>query len=195
MTSLPFPIALVRHTQPDIAPGVCYGRLDIGLTPAGHAAILPIITQLATHPATAIWTSPAQRCRILAELLGAARHITPHRDPNLLELDFGAWEGRPWAEIPRPMLDAWAASPLNFAPPNGETGAALLARVNAVHAALIAQAAPCIVIAHGGPLKLLIALLRGATPDLLAQAPPLGSVTLIENPATPMPASSAPEFP
>ena len=37
----------------------------------------------------------------------------------------------------------------------------------------------CIVIAHGGPLKLLAALLRGAAPDLLAPAPPLGSVTAL----------------
>ncbi len=180
-------IALVRHPQPDIAPGICYGRLDIGLTAAGHAAVGAIAAQLADHPATMIWTSPAQRCLMVAAALGAARAVTPHVEPRLRELDFGAWEGRAWDDVPRPLLDDWAADPLGFAPPGGETGAALIARVRAVHAGLVAQGAPCIVIAHGGPLKLLAALLRGEPPDLLAAAPPLGSITFIAMTAPPMP--------
>jgi alpha-ribazole phosphatase len=180
-------IALVRHPQPDIAPGLCYGRLDIGLTAAGHAAIGTIGAQLADHPASMIWTSPALRCRIVAAALGAARAVVPHVEPRLRELDFGAWEGRAWDDVPRPLLDDWAADPLGFAPPGGETGAALIARVRAVHAALLAQATSCIVIAHGGPLKLLASLLRDEPPDLLSTAPPLGSITVIAIPASSMP--------
>ncbi|MGC9270601.1 alpha-ribazole phosphatase family protein [Acidiphilium sp.] len=188
-------IALVRHPQPDIAPGICYGRLDVGLSAEGHAAIAPIVARLADHPAPVIWTSPARRCNAVAQALGVARRRIPHVEPRLRELDFGAWEGRAWDDVPRSLLDHWAADPLGFAPPGGESGAALLARVGEVHAALSAQGTSCIVVAHGGPLKLLAALLRGAPPDLLATAPPLGSITLIAMPAPPMPPRSAQDIP
>ena len=188
MASPPCPLALIRHPQPAIAAGLCYGRLDIGLTPAGHAAITPIIAQLAGHPASIILTSPAQRCRILAEALGAARDIPVETDPRLQELDFGAWEGVAWNDVPRAALDAWAASPETFAPPGGESGAALLARVTAAYHDCLIRARPAIIVSHGGPLRLLIALANGTRPDLLTPAPPLGSITLIADPARSMPA-------
>lgn len=97
-------------------------------------------------------------------------------EPNLQELAFGAWEGVAWSEVPRAALDAWAADPLGFAPPGGECGAALQARVMRVHRALLTAGEDAAVVSHGGPLKLLAALLRGDPPDLLAEAPAFGSV-------------------
>jgi alpha-ribazole phosphatase len=172
-------IALVRHPRPAIKPGRCYGRLDLALAPEGEAALPGIAARLAGFPAAAIWSSPARRCCIVAAALAAGRNLAPCLDPRLAELDFGAWEGMAWEDVPRPALDAWAAAPLGFAPPGGETGAALVARVGAVHAALRKAARSCIVVSHGGPLKLLAAMLRGEAVDLLAPAPPLASVTII----------------
>jgi alpha-ribazole phosphatase len=97
----------------------------------------------------------------------------------LQELDFGAWEGQPWAAVPRIDLDRWAASPLTFAPPGGESGADLIRRVRAVCAAITDDRRNCLIVSHGGPLKILLALLRARDPDLLAPAPPLGSVTVV----------------
>ena len=119
-----------------------------------------------------IWTSPAQRCRLVAEALGAYRV-----DPRLQELDFGDWEGLPWDSVPRASLDEWAADPWSFAPPHGETGVALNARVQAF-------AAECatgdhVVITHGGPLKILTAILRGEPIDLLAPPPKPGAVIVL----------------
>lgn len=165
---------LVRHPAPAIAPGTCYGRLDLDLGPVGEAALPHLVAAL---PRLQVWTSPARRCRRLADLLSPA----PIVDPRLQELDFGAWEGQPWDAIPRPALDAWAASPASFAAPGGETGAALLRRVRSVCRDLPADA---IVISHGGPLKLMTAILRGEPPDLLAPAPPLGSITHASNDST-----------
>ena len=50
-------------------------------------------------------------------------------EPRLQEMDFGAWEGLPWNEIPRHELDAWAADFLHACPHGGETVARLQARV------------------------------------------------------------------
>ena len=169
---VPMLITLVRHPAPDIEAGRCYGRLDIGLSAAGEADLPRLAARLRSG---VVWTSPARRCRVLADLLSP----TPVVDERLRELDFGAWEGVRWDEVPRGGLDAWAADLVGFAPPGGESGGALLGRTRAVCRDLLGQLDDVIVVAHGGPLKLLAAMLRGEPPDLLAPTPPLGSVTAI----------------
>ncbi len=162
-------IHLVRHPAPDIEAGRCYGRLDVGLSADGEADLARLTALL---PRGTVWTSPALRCRRLATLLSPA----PRIDDRLQELDFGDWEGMRWDDVPRAALDAWAADPAQVAPPGGETGAMLLRRVEAICRDLPAR---CVVVSHGGPIKLMAAILRGGTPDLLAPAPPLGSITEI----------------
>jgi alpha-ribazole phosphatase len=169
-------IALIRHPAPLIAPGICYGRLDVAVHPSTDQ-------QLAADPAlacgTRVWTSPARRCRGLAETIAQRWAVPLTVDPRLQELDFGEWEGRPWDAIPRPDLDRWAASPLTFAPPGGESGAALIGRVREFHAALRQDQQDCVIVSHGGPLKLLAALLLATPLNLLAAPPPMGSLRIV----------------
>jgi alpha-ribazole phosphatase len=162
-------IALIRHPPLAIAPGICYGRRDLAI--ADPASVPPIVQQVRAMSAT-VWTSPLRRCRIVADAIGANRV-----DARLIEMDFGAWDGLAWDAIPRAALDEWAADPLAFAPPGGEMGAALAARVTAFREAL--PAGDHVVVSHGGPLKILAALLRGVAVDLMAPSLPLGSVTFI----------------
>jgi alpha-ribazole phosphatase len=162
-------IALIRHPRPDVAAGVCYGRLDMGL--ADGVELAPILAQLGDFAPRVVWASPALRCRALAEAIGAPRY-----DPRLLELDFGTWEGVAWDDVPCAALDEWAADPLRFAPPGGESGACLIARVASFARDLLAAGENAAVVAHGGPLRLLPALLSGREPDLFAPSQPVGSV-------------------
>lgn len=171
-----WPLALIRHPAVRGGAGRCYGRLDLPLTEPGHD-IPPIVTALGPLRGAMILTSPLRRCAQLAEAIAAAwAQAPPVRDARLLEMDFGAWEGRPWDEIPRAALDAWADDLLGFAPPGGESGAALLARVSALWADVAARGKACILVTHGGPLRILTALAEGCAPDLAAPAPPLGHV-------------------
>jgi alpha-ribazole phosphatase len=176
-------IAFVRHPPPKIEAGICYGRLDIPLHPAALAEIGTLTTDPRLRGTVRVWTSPAARCRILAEAIAGELAVAATADLRLQELDFGAWEGRSWTDIGRADLDRWAESPLNFAAPGGETGVALIARVQDFHADLIAEGRDCVVISHGGPLKILLALARGEPVDLLAPPPALGSITLLQVPA------------
>ncbi len=150
-------------------PGICYGRLDLPVQ--NPAAAQDIAAHLAGVRGQ-VWTSPAQRCRAVADAIGL--HCM---DDRLQELDFGAWEGLPWDDVPREALDAWAAHPETFAPPGGENGASLIARVTVFYQAL--GPGDHVVITHGGPLKVLGALARRQPVDLLTPAPPLGSVEFI----------------
>jgi alpha-ribazole phosphatase len=161
-------IALVRH-PPVAGAGRCYGRTDLPLADPASAAALA--ARLAPLGGT-VWTSPALRCRAVAEALGTHRV-----DDQLQELDFGAWENRPWDDVPRAALDAWAADPWGFSPPGGESGSALAARVTAFCDAL--ARGTHVVITHGGPLKVLTALLQRRPIELLSAAPPPGSIQLV----------------
>ncbi len=170
-------LILVRHLAPAIAPGICYGRLDPDLSGPALAQLPDFAATLRRHLPALLRSSPARRCRRIAEAV--ATGAPPIIDPRLQELDFGAWEGTRWDRMARAALDAWAADPLGFAAPGGETGAALLRRVSELWAELREEGADCLLISHGGPLRVLAALARGLPPDLLAPAPPLGSVSVI----------------
>jgi len=119
---------LLRHAQPRVAPGICYGRLDV---PADAA-----LTAQAAHHFSAAWpagavlrSSPLQRCGQLAQALQPGGGQPPARDPRLQEMDFGQWEGQAWDAIARPAIDAWAANLLHMAPGDGESLASMLQRV------------------------------------------------------------------
>ncbi len=168
-------IALVRHPRSLVAPGVCYGRLDLALRPEGVAEVGRIAEGLAGFGASMVWSSPARRCMAVAEALG----LTVGYDARLLELDFGDWEGMAWDGVDRAALDVWAVSPTEFAPPGGESGEALVARVRSFHAMMREAGEDCVVVSHGGPLKVLRALLRGEAIDLFAAPLALGQVEIV----------------
>jgi alpha-ribazole phosphatase len=165
--------ALLRHLPTDIAPGLCYGRLDLPPGLSGDAT--PALAALAGFPATALISSPARRCVALAEAVSATIGLPVRVDARLLELHFGDWEGLAWDAVPRAALDAWAADPWGFAAPNGESGAALVARLRAFYTDLRPGA---VIVSHGGPLKVLAALIDGKPVDLLAPAPKMGAVRI-----------------
>ncbi|MBB2203840.1 histidine phosphatase family protein [Gluconacetobacter takamatsuzukensis] len=181
-------LLLARHPPVAMPPGTCYGRLDVALRP-GWEAYADGLAVLARGAAIRVLHSaPAARCRMVAARLAGATGLELRIDPRLAELDFGIWEGRPWAEIDRTALDRWAADPEDFAPPGGESGAALRRRTLSFWTNLLHAGQPAGVIAHGGPLRLLWALARGQVPDLLAAPPPQGGAGLFALPAVSPPA-------
>lgn len=98
---------LIRHAQPLIAPGVCYGALDMAADPAATALAAAQLAAALPH-AIAVRYSPALRCRQLANAVHAARpDLAMHCAPDLREMDFGYWEGQRWDAIAPSELAAW----------------------------------------------------------------------------------------
>ncbi|MGB8054245.1 MAG: alpha-ribazole phosphatase family protein [Azonexus sp.] len=163
---------LVRHPEPLVEPGICYGRLDPEAENAGAVAALLSNELTLGLP---VWSSPLRRCRSLAELL----HPRPTFDARLTEMNFGLWEGRPWEDIPRHELDAWAADVAGYAPPDGESPRMLQQRALAFVAGLDVPEA--VVVTHAGVIRVLLAHWRGLPP---AEWPQLvfryGSLTTVE---------------
>lgn len=151
-------LILVRHTKVTGTEGLCYGRSEVALA-GTFAEEAEAVRAALPADLAAVYSSPAQRCRALAGLLWP----TPILDDRLHELDFGAWEGQPWADIPRDDLDAWGADFVDGAPPGGESFAALAARAKAF-ADDVAQrhgGAKVVAVTHGGVIRALVARARG----------------------------------
>lgn len=146
---------LIRHPRPSIAPGICYGRLDV---PAAVPPDLVAELRRSLPAGLPVWTSPLARCRDLAMAL----HPMPISEPRLAEMDFGDWEGRAWDAIPRAELDDWAADVADYAPPGGESPRAVQARVLAFVASL--DVAEAILVTHGGVIRTLLAHTRQLPP-------------------------------
>ena len=152
---------LVRHAQPLIAPGTCYGRLDIA---ADSSATRICAEQLAKAIPRGILvtTSPLQRCELLAPvLIGLQPDLIVKTDPRLQEMDFGQWEGRRWADIAQAELQAWTDDFANYpAGQSGENVAQFMARVAAAFDALD-PAQDTLWITHAGVIRAATLLAQG----------------------------------
>lgn len=147
---------LIRHTTPRIAPGICYGQLDIGVADSFAEEADNVLHWL--PPLELIITSPLQRTRRLAEHLAQAQHCELRSDARLMEKHFGAWEGKAWNDIARSEIDAWSADILGYTPPGGESAKQLMQRVQMClrDVAQLPQKNIALV-AHGGSIRTLLA--------------------------------------
>lgn len=153
-------VFFVRHPRPDIAAGICYGKLDLPLAVPVTQTVDALRASLPQDGV--VWSSPLRRCLELARAI----HREPSVHPDLREIDFGEWEGRDWGSIERGLLDAWAADIEGFVPPGGESVASLRQRATkAVQGILANSAGEVIMVTHGGVMRVLLADalgLRGA---------------------------------
>ena len=141
MVSVPLRLMLLRHAPVvGLAPGVCYGALDLSADDAATAAAARVIAP--QQPAcTPVWTSSRQRTRALGAAIARMRPdlTAPQVDPRLDEMDFGAWEGQAWSALPASAFDAWMADFAHHRVGGGESVAQLLTRVAQALAELAAR--------------------------------------------------------
>jgi alpha-ribazole phosphatase len=142
---------LIRHPQPEVSPGTCYGQSDLSVSPEQLNQVS--IALRARLPAQAvIFTSPLQRCSQLARALSPQAIL----DPRLAELDFGDWEMQPWSDIARSEIDAWSDDIAHYRPGNGESVSAMATRIAAFYADLQLLAHDHVaVVCHAGSIRLL----------------------------------------
>jgi alpha-ribazole phosphatase len=168
-------LLIVRHGQTDWnSNGRFQGQIDVPLNPAGVKQAQAVARRLSSERPAAIYASDLQRAWRTAEAihqaLPADKRCPLIAEPRLQELCFGEWEGLTYQQIRAAqgqLLQRWENDLEHNAPPGGET---LLALADRVQAALrhITQAYPdaCILlVAHGGPLRMLIASALGLPPQ------------------------------
>lgn len=160
-------LILIRHGETEWSKARRHtGRTDLPLTQAGEQAAMALAGALAARPIAAAFTSPAQRAARTAELAG----LTDAKpDPDLLEWDYGGYEGRTTADIQadRPGWNLWRDGIVpGDADHPGETVEQVGSRVDAV----LARVTPLLVrgdvalAAHAHSLRVLTARWLGLEP-------------------------------
>jgi alpha-ribazole phosphatase len=129
-----------------------------------------------------IYTSPLSRCAALAQALANPRTaIVAH---ELVEMDFGAWEGQSWDTVPRHELDRWAQDLWCFRPGGGENARAVAERWKRWVACLQRSGIDCAIgVTHAGIIRVALAQTdRMARADLVQISVEFGSVHCFEIP-------------
>jgi alpha-ribazole phosphatase len=178
-------LVLVRHCEPeDDARGLCYGRLDIGLSAAGRDRAARLAEQLGTLDYEAVYTSPRVRARDTAAPIAAARDLTPLVEDDLREIDFGEFEGRSYDEIAASDPDlyrAWMETPTSVTFPGGESFADVKARALAAYDRIRAAHDAAVVVTHGGVVRAGLAAWLGMPDEAIFRlAQEYGGVTIVD---------------
>ena len=163
---------LARHAQPLIASGICYGVTDVA---ADAALTLQAAESLANvlPPHTLCRVSPLQRCQQLATALQRIRpdlsitsstYINACSDARLAEMDFGRFEGQPWADISKAEVDAWTADFGSHKFGGQESANEVLQRVaQALKASQAQQVDDILWITHAGVIRAATLLAQGVS--------------------------------
>ncbi|WP_325481910.1 histidine phosphatase family protein [Piscinibacter sp.] len=167
-----------RHPRPLHGEGRCIGRSDLPVDRRRAKRLANRILAAARRHGLPreIWTSPLERCACVGRML--RRHGFVHRiDERLIELDFGAWDGRHWNAIAPAEVAAWEADFAEHAPGGGESLAAMKSRVRR----FISQASsPCLIVGHAGWIGAAQQAQRTSTAASWPAAPRWGTLTVIE---------------
>lgn len=143
---------LVRHGETEWSrSGQHTGVTDIALTAAGRAAAKALADTLEGTAFDRVLTSPLQRARRTAEFTGFADAAL---EPDLVEWDYGDYEGLTSATIREtdPDWTIWT-----HGAPDGESVAAMSARMDRVLTRLRKHAGRQLLFAHGHSLRALAA--------------------------------------
>jgi broad specificity phosphatase PhoE/ribonuclease HI len=152
---------LLRHGQtPMSAERRFAGRGDIPLTEEGERQAEAAAGRLAARGGIdVIVTSPLLRARRTAEAAARATGAPLEVEDDLVETDFGKWEGLTFAEASQRWPDElkdWLAHP-DVAPPGGESFAAVGQRVHAALDRLLVthRSRTLLLVSHVTPIKTL----------------------------------------
>ena len=146
------------------------GHSDVPLSPTGRVQAAALAETLRSRSIDAVYSSDLRRAIETAEIVLSGRGLAIQQTPAWRELSFGQWEGLTYDEVRHAYpteLQAWLADRLHAAPPGGESLAQLNSRLEAILGQLVQDHIDqtVLVVAHGGPLQLLLATTLGLPPD------------------------------
>ena len=175
-------IVVLRHGATEWSrSGQHTGVTDLPLLPEGEERARAIAPALARRHLVEVWVSPRLRARRTAELAG----LTPTAiDEDLVELDYGGYEGRTTAEISEELGRPWSVWRDPVVP--GETPGETLEEVGRRVDRVLERARPRLadgdvaLVAHGHVLRVLTACWLGLLPaDGALFALPAGRVGVL----------------
>lgn len=164
---------LLRHGQTELSTQRRYsGRGNPALTDVGQGQAEAAATYLGQRGGiAAVITSPLQRAYDTAAKAAKALNLDVTVDDDLIETDFGAWEGLTFtgaAERDPQLHRSWLRD-TSIKPPDGESFDSVADRVQRARARIISEHAgeTVLVVSHVTPIKTLLRLALDAGPGIL----------------------------
>lgn len=108
------------------------GRTDIPISERGRLQALALSKALAHEEIAACYASPLQRCQQTARIALGEHQVPIQAREELIEMNYGHWEGLERNEIIQLYAEEWQRwnlDPAIIAPVGGETGYQIAARV------------------------------------------------------------------
>ena len=183
---------LVRHGATQLtAEDRFAGAVGVDLSDEGRWQAGRLAERLAPENIRAVYCSPLGRTVETAEILARPHRLDVKRRDGLREISHGRWEGLTRQEVESRFSDeytAWEADPFTFAPRDGESGVAVLARaLPVIREIVVAHAGESVlVVSHKATLRILVSSLlvfdaRGYR-DRLDQSPACLNVVDFKDP-------------
>ena len=160
---------MVRHGQTEWNQQYRFqGRTDVPLNDEGREQAERLAGRLASWPVEVVYSSPLERAVTTAWAVAKPHGLVPVMLEELVEVRFGAWEGR---SILREMAGerdafrAWKRDPFFNMPPGAEDWESIRDRTaKAVETILGGPQERIVVVSHGGVMRALYAVLVGFDP-------------------------------
>jgi probable phosphoglycerate mutase len=172
---MPQRLLLIRHAPTPWNREYRYNsRTDVDVADGAAEQLAPLSARLAGEGVEQILTSTLSRAVSTTRILqqqGVAPTVTPKPRPELVELDFGGFEGITRDELRGPVhgeaFAAWLTGDDGEpAAPGGETWAEAALRARAVLDDVAADPRTTLVVAHGYLLRVLYLTALGRSPSL-----------------------------
>jgi broad specificity phosphatase PhoE len=118
-------ILLVRHGETDWNAGEIFrGRADVELNETGLKQARLVAKYLEDVPLEAVYASPLKRTIKTAEAVCGYHNLDVASAPELMDLDFGEWQGLPSGTVKEKygkLYDEWLKNPHLIRIPGGES--------------------------------------------------------------------------
>lgn len=152
---------LIRHGQTDWnVAGRIQGGTDIPLNDTGRKQAACLAKGMERRPVTRVYCSTLSRAFETAEAIGKSQNVPVYRLSELEEVNYGYWEGLTMEEIEQRYpkeLEQWYLSPVEVAPPGGETQTQVYERCGRAIKKIVAQAdGDVAVVSHGATVVFLL---------------------------------------
>ncbi|MGE5545483.1 MAG: histidine phosphatase family protein [Solirubrobacterales bacterium] len=160
---------LVRHAPVPCPHGRIQGRLDVACDVSDEEDFRQLAQRIPAN--SVLIESGLMRCRQTAGALETAGLVLPPPlvEPELVEQDFGRWQGKSWMELEAakdPGLAGFWADPAENTPPGGESFGTMCARVARAILRHSEQnpGRDIVAIVHAGTVRAALAMALGITP-------------------------------
>lgn len=170
-------LILVRHGETKwVRMGRYQGSTDVPLNRRGFRQARAVARSIKKEQVIAVYSSELTRARETAKLIGAVCRKQVVVDGRLNEVSFGDWEGESHKNIGTRFPKAsrsWYKAHWSSRPPGGESLRSLEQRISAFLNELLRKFGnrkeTCVVITHGGPIRMFLVCILKVAPKIFWQ--------------------------